>query len=36
MKKSLVAVMLGLMMTIAMTGCDGCGAENEESTEEKS
>lgn len=27
MKKSLVAVMLGLMMTIAMTGCGGCGAE---------
>lgn len=27
MKKSLVAVMLGLMMTIAMTGCGGCGTE---------
>lgn len=27
MKKSLVAVMLGLIMAVAMTGCGGCGTE---------
>ena len=35
MKKSLVAVMLGLMMTVSLVGCGGCGTETEESTEAK-
>lgn len=41
MKRSLVAVTLGLMMAVAMTGCGGCGTEEvveteaiEEATEE--
>lgn len=35
MKKSLVAVMLGLMMTVSLVGCGGCGTEEveEEPTE---
>lgn len=33
MKKSLVAVMLGLIMTVSLVGCGGCGTETEESTE---
>lgn len=34
MKKSLVAVMLGLMMTVSLVGCGGCGTEVvEEETE---
>ena len=35
MKKSLVAVMLGLMMTVSLVGCGGCGTEvvEEETTE---
>ena len=34
MKKSLVAVMLGLMMTVSLVGCGGCGTEvAEEETE---
>ena len=34
MKKSLVAVMLGLMMTVSLVGCGGCGTEVSEVAEE--